>query len=461
MGASWTRGQVWLENQQMVPELRFGVATGDPAEAMFTTANFPGASNANLTNARAVYALLTGRVSSIRGTVRLNEDTNKYRVPRRRLPARPHEHVGLLRPGQLARAQQPDDQRRAALRAADAVRIAQQQLLDGVARRSLRRLRGRGRWRLQPLLARHAHRPDAPARQLLEGHAGLQDRSQQPGAEPRPDLAPDARAADSSASCSATKGTRSSSRRMRCRTSGSTCRPTPTPLGTNPGVALNPIRDTTQTGQNALNNDGLGLPVLFRQTARLGPGGFPSEAIYPHDRRRGPTRSTSSIRTSRRRTRRRWAGGVRRKVTRDVGMEVRYVGTRHLQGWAQYNLNEIDIINNGFAKEFRQAQANLQANIAGGQAAAAASPTPGCRAPAPLPIYLAYFTGTPTRAGGRHREVHRATLWSDTNFTNPLARLQPDPVHARRRQREHRARGRPGAPHQRPGGGSPGEPVPA
>ena len=77
-GASWTRAQVWLENQQHVPELRFGIATGDPAEGMFTTANFPNASTAQLNNARALYGLLTGRVTSIRGTVRLNEDSGQY-----------------------------------------------------------------------------------------------------------------------------------------------------------------------------------------------------------------------------------------------------------------------------------------------------------------------------------------------------------------------------------------------
>ena len=30
-----------------MPELRFGVVQGDPAEAMFTPANFPGASTAD------------------------------------------------------------------------------------------------------------------------------------------------------------------------------------------------------------------------------------------------------------------------------------------------------------------------------------------------------------------------------------------------------------------------------
>src|SRR5262249_61857046 len=54
-----------------------------------------------------------------------------------------------------------------------------------------------------------------------------------------------------------------------------------TPLGANPGVALNPIRDTTQSGQNALDNDGLGLPVLLRQTGRLGPRRVPPPPAHP------------------------------------------------------------------------------------------------------------------------------------------------------------------------------------
>ena len=37
-GASMTQGLLWLQNQTMVPELRFGVVTGDPAAGLFTTA---------------------------------------------------------------------------------------------------------------------------------------------------------------------------------------------------------------------------------------------------------------------------------------------------------------------------------------------------------------------------------------------------------------------------------------
>jgi outer membrane receptor protein involved in Fe transport len=67
-----------LKNRTIVPTINFGVARDDPADAMFTTANFPSASAANLNTARALYAILTGRVISINALSRLNENTNKY-----------------------------------------------------------------------------------------------------------------------------------------------------------------------------------------------------------------------------------------------------------------------------------------------------------------------------------------------------------------------------------------------
>src|SRR5262245_3453142 len=78
IGGQFTQYQLWQENQTIVPELRFGVLQGDPADAMFVQSNFPGASTTNLTNARGLYAILTGRVSELRGSARLNEDTNQY-----------------------------------------------------------------------------------------------------------------------------------------------------------------------------------------------------------------------------------------------------------------------------------------------------------------------------------------------------------------------------------------------
>ena len=56
-------GRAWDDSQQQVTgiNLRFDT-TNDPAASMFSTANFAGASAAQLTDARELYALLTGRV---------------------------------------------------------------------------------------------------------------------------------------------------------------------------------------------------------------------------------------------------------------------------------------------------------------------------------------------------------------------------------------------------------------
>ena len=52
--------------------------TFDPAIGLFNTTNFPGASNAQLGDARAVYAMLTGRISTVSGQAALDPDTNQY-----------------------------------------------------------------------------------------------------------------------------------------------------------------------------------------------------------------------------------------------------------------------------------------------------------------------------------------------------------------------------------------------
>ena len=63
----------------IVPQINLGFDnTNDPARGMFTTTNFPGATNTQLANARAVYGMLTGRVTSIVGQTALDPATNEY-----------------------------------------------------------------------------------------------------------------------------------------------------------------------------------------------------------------------------------------------------------------------------------------------------------------------------------------------------------------------------------------------
>ena len=140
IGGSATRGDVWLKNQRLVPTVTLGIATGDPADAMFNTANFPGASSTDLTNASNLYTVLTGRVSVHHAATResartARPTTSSARACRRAACGR----SGLFAAG-LAGAWKPNltVNAGAALRSAAAVLRAEQQLLDADHRRPVR-----------------------------------------------------------------------------------------------------------------------------------------------------------------------------------------------------------------------------------------------------------------------------------------------------------------------------------
>src|SRR5207253_3642500 len=116
--------------------------------------------------------------------------------------------------------------------------------------------------------------------------------------------------------------------------------------------------------------------------------------------------------------------GWQRKLGRDTAIELRYVGSRHRQDWETVNLNEVDITTNGFAQEFRKAQANLQANIAAGRGATFAYT--GAAGTQPLPIFLAYFNGQPSTTAG-NSAVYTGTGWTNQTFLNFLATRNPNP----------------------------------
>ena len=77
LGFSFTQVSRWQRGATTVPGITFGVDATDPASVMFTAGNFSGASNTDLANARNIYAVLTGRVTSIVANANLDE-TGQY-----------------------------------------------------------------------------------------------------------------------------------------------------------------------------------------------------------------------------------------------------------------------------------------------------------------------------------------------------------------------------------------------
>ncbi|HVL66236.1 MAG TPA: carboxypeptidase regulatory-like domain-containing protein [Vicinamibacterales bacterium] len=419
-GGAWTQVDLWLQNQTLVPTINFGIATGDPAANFFTTANFPGASNTNLNNARAMYAVLTGRVTQITGNVRLNEKTNKY------------EYLG-----------------------------------SGMQRARMRELGfwAQDQWRWKPNFTVNfgiRYELQLPFYPLNNSYltATMEDVCGISGVTP-------------SGSCNlfqpgVTGGktpefVRFSKNQRAFATDWNNWAPnlgfawTPhveggflRPLlgsaegdtvlkagysiaynrggmsdfsdvfGSNPGVAIATNRDA---GLGNLVMDNLGLPVLFSQRGRLGPPPFAEELTLPF--RATQTSSVNimdpNLEVPYAQT---WTAGVQRKLTRDTAIEVRYVGTRSLHGWTTYNYNEINIVENNFLNEFRQAQANLAANIAAGRGNTFAFT--GAPGTAPLPIFLAHYNGRPQSQAGNPAN-YTGTNWTNATFLGFLAARNPQP----------------------------------
>jgi len=417
-GASLTHFQITSYVSSLVPTINFDVVTGDPALGLFTTANFPGASTAQLTAARQMYALLTGRVSQIDGNARLENGKYVY----------------------MGNAQQ-----------------------DGVMREAGFFLQDSWRWKpnftVNMGLRYELQFPFYPLNNsystaTLDSICGVSGRTSSDNAEQYcnlfqpgnlPGVTPEyinfgkgvkAHNLDTnnwapSIGFAWVVGERggllgallgaeavirggyslSYSREGLTNFTGR--------FSSNPGLNL-----FTQPDRNLANGNLGPLPLLLSQKDRLGPGDFPSEPNYPFQ-----GAITDSINAFDPDIQVPWADswsiGIQRALGRNHVVEARYVGTRSRDTWQVLNYNEANIIENGFLDEFRKAQANLQANIAAGRGANFRYYGPGTGT-SPLPIYLAYFSGIPaSQAGDASR--YGSPLFANSNFVNPLARFNPNP----------------------------------
>ena len=84
-----------------------------------------------------------------------------------------------------------------------------------------------------------------------------------------------------------------------------------------------------------------------------------------------------------------WNFGIQRQIGSGSVFEARYTGNLALHQWLAYNLNEVNIYENGFLQEFVNAQNNLRINQANGKGLTFANN--GLPGQSPLPIFTAAF----------------------------------------------------------------------
>jgi carboxypeptidase family protein/TonB-dependent receptor-like protein len=118
-----------------------------------------------------------------------------------------------------------------------------------------------------------------------------------------------------------------------------------------------------------------------------------------------------------------FSAGIQRPLNRSMVVEIQYIGTRRHDGWDSNNWNEVNIVENGFLDEFKLAQQNLIANQAAGNGATFAfTGAPGTR---PLPIFLASYLGLASSQASDPSK-YTGTNWTNTTVISALSYTQPN-----------------------------------
>jgi hypothetical protein len=431
-GGAFSRVSGWTEAQTIVPTVNLGVdQTFDPANAMFNTTNFPGAAGGDLTNARALYALLTGRVTSVNANVRLDGSTGQYVYLGAGRTAEHQDEVGLYI--QDSWRVRPTLTLNAGLRWQVALPF---QADDSVySRNTMQDLCGESGFGDGPagrecnLFNPGVFNPGGrtPVYELYtagnKGYATEYDNfapnvgvAWQPNASTgflRRLLGDPALA-----TIRASYGIAYNSDGLGFFTGV---------YGGNPGSIITTNRTATST-VFPLVPAGQSWPVLLRNPERLGPSAnIPVAPEYPlpltfdnsvnllHPDFRTPYVHSYSV-------------GVQRSLSSRMAIEIRYVGTRLADGTVTENWNELNWAGNGFLEEFTKAQGNLAANIAAGRGNTFAYFGAGSGT-SPLPIYLAAFNGQPNANAG-NQALYTGANWTNTNRLNELAARNPNPAAA-------------------------------
>jgi hypothetical protein len=430
-------GNISLMNRQTVPSINFGIAANDDVSRFFTTGNFPGASSAQLDVAKLIFATLTGRVTSVSAQLVLDENTNQYQllVPRWqrgalneysafvqdswRLTPTLTLNGGLRYQVQTAWSPKNDILSRASY--ADACGISGIGA-DGVCRF------------FQP----GASGGTVPQFvQMTKGSTGYDtdwnNVAPNVGAAWRPNVQRGwLRAVLGDPDQATIRGGFS----VQYDRQGMA--PFTDVFGGNPGTLLTVTRSEAN---GLLVPTGQRWPVYFSETSRLGLGEPCAAGVVTAACNPGAPTFPIAVRTGRAdslnvfdpeiqiASARSYTVGFQRSLTKEMALEVRYVGTRGINQWGTEAYNARNILENGFLDEFKLAMGNLQASVAAG---CGGSSQPACtfayRGPgtgtSPLPIYLAYLVGS-TDAG--NPAAYSGTNWTNSTFLGRLAKQNPNP----------------------------------
>jgi hypothetical protein len=414
MGLNFVQGDVWVINSSHVPTVGFGISSNDPADTMFNTTNFPGASTANLNAARGLYSMLTGRVNSIAGEIRIDEATGQYvylGASTQRAQLRDYgfyvSDTWRWKPNLTINAgvryvlQTPFYPRNSSYSTATLEDVFGVSGVDNIFKPGV--MTGKVPEFVQFEEGERAYKTDWNNWAPNLGFAWSV-----PGAE--------------NGLLRRLFGAQESDSVLRAGFSVSYNRPGMSDF--TGGIDDNPGLSQSANRNHSLGNLGTPGTIFLRNPGQLGPPAFPSSPVYPIrdvvDEDVHIFDENLQIPWARS-----WTAGWQRKLTSNMAFEVRYVGTSAGDQWEEYDYNELNIVENNFLNEFRLAQQNLQANLAAGRGATFRYFGDGTGT-APLPIFLAYFSGLPAAQAGNANN-YTSTLFANSTFVNPLAHFNPQP----------------------------------